>query len=62
MMASAASDKSVFLVRALERIVSEKEVKRSQHSNLRKACETALSEWISFVNEVCLSLIVVLKV
>lgn len=34
--------KSMFLSRALEKILSDKEVKRSQHSQLRKACEVAL--------------------
>ncbi|KAG8002940.1 Brefeldin A-inhibited guanine nucleotide-exchange protein 2 [Nibea albiflora] len=34
--------KSMFLSRALEKILSDKEVKRSQHSQLRKACQVAL--------------------
>uniref|UniRef100_A0AAR2KKH1 SEC7 domain-containing protein n=1 Tax=Pygocentrus nattereri TaxID=42514 RepID=A0AAR2KKH1_PYGNA len=33
--------KSMFLSRALERILSDKELKRSQHSQLRKACQVA---------------------
>ena len=41
---SAAVNKSVFLTRALEKILSERETKRSQHATLKKACETALSE------------------
>uniref|UniRef100_A0A8B9LIY9 ADP-ribosylation factor guanine nucleotide-exchange factor 2 (brefeldin A-inhibited) n=1 Tax=Astyanax mexicanus TaxID=7994 RepID=A0A8B9LIY9_ASTMX len=36
--------KSMFLSRALERILSDKELKRSQHSQLRKACQVALGE------------------
>uniref|UniRef100_A0A6Q2YHE8 SEC7 domain-containing protein n=1 Tax=Esox lucius TaxID=8010 RepID=A0A6Q2YHE8_ESOLU len=36
--------KSMFLSRALEKIISDKEVKRSQHSQLRKACQVALDE------------------
>ncbi|XP_036446797.1 brefeldin A-inhibited guanine nucleotide-exchange protein 2 [Colossoma macropomum] len=36
--------KSMFLSRALERILSDKELKRSQHSQLRKACQVALEE------------------
>ncbi|XP_068191405.1 brefeldin A-inhibited guanine nucleotide-exchange protein 2 [Antennarius striatus] len=36
--------KSMFLSRALEKILSDKEVKRSQHSQLRKACQVALDE------------------
>uniref|UniRef100_A0A8C4HSK4 ADP-ribosylation factor guanine nucleotide-exchange factor 2 (brefeldin A-inhibited) n=1 Tax=Dicentrarchus labrax TaxID=13489 RepID=A0A8C4HSK4_DICLA len=37
--------KSMFLSRALEKILSDKEVKRSQHSQLRKACQVALGEY-----------------
>uniref|UniRef100_A0AAZ3NT54 SEC7 domain-containing protein n=1 Tax=Oncorhynchus tshawytscha TaxID=74940 RepID=A0AAZ3NT54_ONCTS len=36
--------KSMFLSRALGKILSDKEVKRSQHSQLRKACQVALDE------------------
>ncbi|RXN23546.1 brefeldin A-inhibited guanine nucleotide-exchange 2-like protein [Labeo rohita] len=36
------STKSMFLSRALEKILADKEVKRSQHSQLRKACQVAL--------------------
>uniref|UniRef100_A0A8C1FMA9 ADP-ribosylation factor guanine nucleotide-exchange factor 2 (brefeldin A-inhibited) n=1 Tax=Cyprinus carpio carpio TaxID=630221 RepID=A0A8C1FMA9_CYPCA len=34
---------SMFLSRALEKILADKEVKRSQHSQLRKACQVALA-------------------
>ncbi|MBN3299867.1 BIG2 protein, partial [Amia calva] len=34
----------MFLSRALEKILSDKEVKRTQHSQLRKACQVALDE------------------
>lgn len=34
----------MFLSRALEKILSDKEVKRSQNSQLRKACQVALGE------------------
>lgn len=34
----------MFLTRALEKILSDKEVKRAHHSQLRKACEVALGE------------------
>lgn len=40
--------KSMFLSRALEKILADKEVKRSQHSQLRKACQVALGEWVCF--------------
>uniref|UniRef100_A0A8C2ZSL9 ARF guanine nucleotide exchange factor 2 n=1 Tax=Cyclopterus lumpus TaxID=8103 RepID=A0A8C2ZSL9_CYCLU len=36
--------KSMFLSRALEKILSDKEVKRSQNSQLRKACQVALGK------------------
>uniref|UniRef100_A0A4W4GKS5 SEC7 domain-containing protein n=1 Tax=Electrophorus electricus TaxID=8005 RepID=A0A4W4GKS5_ELEEL len=42
--------KGMFLSRALEKILSDKEVKRSQHNQLRKACQVALGElrpWFS---------------
>ena len=38
----------MFLSRALEKILSDKEVKRSQHSQLRKACQVALGESVCF--------------
>lgn len=34
----------MFLVRALEKILSEKDIRKSNHIQLRKACESALSE------------------
>ncbi|XP_058860158.1 brefeldin A-inhibited guanine nucleotide-exchange protein 2-like [Acipenser ruthenus] len=36
--------KRMFLSRALEKILSDKEVKRAQHSQLRKTCQVALDE------------------
>lgn len=39
-----ATTKSMFVSRALEKILSDKEAKRSQHSQLRKACQVALGE------------------
>uniref|UniRef100_A0A4W3IPU8 ARF guanine nucleotide exchange factor 2 n=1 Tax=Callorhinchus milii TaxID=7868 RepID=A0A4W3IPU8_CALMI len=38
------STKNMFLTRALEKILTDKEVKKSHHSQLRKACEVALEE------------------
>lgn len=34
--------KEMFIIRALEKIISDKEIKRSYHSQLKKACEVAL--------------------
>ncbi|KAG5838550.1 hypothetical protein ANANG_G00224830 [Anguilla anguilla] len=36
--------KSMFLSRALEKILADKDVKRTQHNQLRKACQVALDE------------------
>ena len=33
----------VFLIRALEKIIGDKEMKKSQNSQLKKQCEQALS-------------------
>ena len=35
---------NMFLTRALEKILADKEVKKAHHSQLRKACEVALGE------------------
>lgn len=34
--------KEMFIVRALEKILADKEIKRSHHSQLKRACEAAL--------------------
>ncbi|RZF39341.1 hypothetical protein LSTR_LSTR000862 [Laodelphax striatellus] len=36
--------KEMFIIRALEKVLSDKEIKRSHHSQLKKACEVALEE------------------
>lgn len=36
--------KNMFLTRALEKILADKEVRKAHHSQLRKACEVALEE------------------
>jgi hypothetical protein len=33
----------MFLKRALEKLLSEKDIKKSQHQQLKRACETALA-------------------
>ena len=40
--------KNMFLTRALEKILADKEVKKAHHSQLRKACEVALGELCCF--------------
>jgi brefeldin A-inhibited guanine nucleotide-exchange protein len=34
--------KEMFLTRALEKILSDREIKKAYHSQLKKACEVAL--------------------
>lgn len=43
-MQSHPKTKEMFIVRALEKILNDKEIKRSHHSQLKKACEAALEE------------------
>ncbi|BET03204.1 brefeldin A-inhibited guanine nucleotide-exchange protein [Nesidiocoris tenuis] len=43
-MQNSQSPKEMFIVRALERLLADKEIKRSNHSQLKKACELALEE------------------
>ena len=40
--------KLVFLKRTLEKIVSEKDLKKAHHAQLKKACEDALGKALSF--------------
>jgi len=35
----------MFLTRALERILADKEIKKAHHSQLKKACEVALGKF-----------------
>lgn len=36
--------KEMFIVRALEKILGDKDIKRSHHSQLKRACDAALGE------------------
>lgn len=36
--------KEMFIVRALEKILGDKDIKRSHHSKLKKACDKALGK------------------
>ena len=40
--------KEMFIVRALERILADKDIKRSHHSQLKKACEVALGKFFYY--------------
>lgn len=41
---------NMFLTRALEKILSDREIKKTHHSQLKKACEVALGEF-GFMHE-----------
>lgn len=36
--------KEMFIVRALEKILGDKDIKKSHHSQLKRACEVALGK------------------
>lgn len=42
--------KEMFIIRALEKILADKEIKRSHHSQLKKACEVALGNYAIIYN------------
>lgn len=44
MMQSTAKTEDMFLTRALEKILTDKEIKKAHHSQLKKACEVALGK------------------
>ncbi|XP_063238854.1 brefeldin A-inhibited guanine nucleotide-exchange protein 1 isoform X1 [Bacillus rossius redtenbacheri] len=44
MMQKTSKTKEMFIVRALEKILSDKDIKRSHHSQLKRACEVALED------------------
>jgi brefeldin A-inhibited guanine nucleotide-exchange protein len=35
----------MFIVRALEKILSDRDIRRSHHAQLKRACEVELGEW-----------------
>lgn len=43
-MSASVKSADMFLLRALEKILIDKEVKKSQNSQLKKACEVALGK------------------
>lgn len=48
--------REMFIVRALEKILADKDVKRSHLSQLRKSCESALGKWIAYKYNSCPSI------
>lgn len=44
MQSSFSKTKEMFIIRALEKILSDKDIKRSHHSQLKKSCDTALEQ------------------
>lgn len=45
-MQSNPKTKEMFIVRALEKILGDKDIKRSHHSQLKKSCDLALGRWM----------------
>ncbi|CAH0546224.1 unnamed protein product [Brassicogethes aeneus] len=50
-MQSNSKTKEMFILRALEKILNDKEIKRSHHSQLKRACEVALEQIKTETNE-----------
>lgn len=48
-MQSNLKTKEMFILRALEKILNDKEIKRSHHSQLKRACEAALGKYSLFI-------------
>ncbi|XP_055372240.1 brefeldin A-inhibited guanine nucleotide-exchange protein 1 [Condylostylus longicornis] len=44
MLKNSLKTKEMFIIRALEKILADKDIKRSHHSQLKKACDAALEE------------------
>lgn len=44
-MQQSAVTKNMFITHALQKILSDKEIKKSHHSQLRRACEVALGKF-----------------
>jgi hypothetical protein len=51
-MSGISKSADMFLMRALEKILADKELKRSQHSQLKKACESALGNSCEIISGV----------
>ena len=49
-MQKTGTTKEMFIIKALEKILQERETKKPHHSQLRKACQDALGEWYYFSN------------
>lgn len=45
MVSGVLSTKEMFIIRALEKILSDREIKRSHHAQLKRACEAALGKF-----------------
>lgn len=52
----------MFIIRALEKILSDKDIKKSYHSQLKRTCELSLSKWKSTKSfSSCSSIIIMSK-
>ena len=49
-MQNACKTQEMFIVRALEKILADKDIKRSHHSQLKRACEVALGDSNNFLS------------
>jgi hypothetical protein len=45
------NSREMFIVRALEKILADKDIKKSYHNQLKRVCETALGNECRFFNE-----------
>ena len=50
--------KEMFIVRALEKILSDKDIKRSHHSQLKRACEVALGKYFDILYLLVLNFVI----
>lgn len=46
------TSKEMFIIKALEKILQERETKKPHHSQLRKACQDALGKFNAYLNHV----------
>lgn len=44
MMQSNSKTKEMFIIRALEKILNDREIRKSHHSQLKRSCEVALGK------------------
>ena len=45
MVSGVLNTREMFIIRALEKILSDREIKKSHHAQLKRACEVALGKY-----------------